>query len=188
MLLFIEEKFDSTEVINSTTVFHQAAECGSLDVLKVLLQYKPDALSLKDRSGNTILHTACLNDQIEVVRFLLHPHMDVELNVTNKFGCSPLHYACQEKRVKVVELLLNQPAIDVNVRHKYGDTPLHKACRNNHVKVVSMLINHKEIDVNIRNKNGQYAEDLTEDRNIKRMINKITQRKKIHPSSSYIKH
>ena len=177
MLLFIKENFDCNEIINSSTVFHKAAECGSLDVLKVLLEYKPDALKLKNRGGDTLLHTACFNDKVEVVQFLLQPHLNVELNVTNKFACSPLHYACEENRIQVVELLLMQPGIDVNVRHKYGDTPLHKACRNNHVKVVSMLIKQKNIDVNIRNKNKQYADDLTEDRNIKRMINKITQTK-----------
>ena len=54
-----------------------------LDVLSILLSHDNINVNLKDKSGNTALHSAALNNNLEVLTFLLE-RADADIDVQNK--------------------------------------------------------------------------------------------------------
>lgn len=66
------------------------AGSGDIDRLKAFKLAGVD-LNLADYTGNTALHVALVNDQLDCVRFLLEEGLDA--NRKNKFGQSPLMLA-----------------------------------------------------------------------------------------------
>ena len=54
-----------------------------LDVLSILLSHDNISVNLKDKSGNTALHSAALNNNLEVLTFLLE-RPDNDIDVQNK--------------------------------------------------------------------------------------------------------
>ena len=47
-----------------------------------------------DGNGYTLLHYACVEDSRSAVIPLLLAHPDIDVNVKNKYGCTPFYYAC----------------------------------------------------------------------------------------------
>ena len=73
------------------------------------------------------LHAAALNGHIEVAKFLVEQHAEVD--TTHKDGLTPLHTAAQNGHIEVVKFLVEQHA-DVNAKDQDGWTPLHTAAQN----------------------------------------------------------
>jgi len=85
-----------------------AAMMGDLEKLR---NTENGGLTVKDEFGNTLLHYAAANGQIEVVKFLVENGLDV--NVKNKYGLTPLHMASECGFVDVAKYLVSKGA-DVN--------------------------------------------------------------------------
>ena len=83
-----------------------ACAVGRLENAKMLLKYTPDLdLAAVDTTGSTALHIAALNNQIEVVKFLLGlPNIDV--NALNSVEKTPLMLAVEMGHVEMREILL----------------------------------------------------------------------------------
>eukprot|EP00027_Filamoeba_sp_ATCC50430_P008172 CAMPEP_0168554264 /NCGR_PEP_ID=MMETSP0413-20121227/7684_1 /TAXON_ID=136452 /ORGANISM="Filamoeba nolandi, Strain NC-AS-23-1" /LENGTH=943 /DNA_ID=CAMNT_0008584987 /DNA_START=182 /DNA_END=3013 /DNA_ORIENTATION=+ len=83
--------------------------------------------SLKDESGNSVLHMACLLAQLDLVLFLIRK--GAKVNEPNNKGCTPLHYACSKGsmlHVRCAEICLMNGA-KVNSKNHQNETPLHYA-------------------------------------------------------------
>lgn len=94
----------------------------------------------RNQMGETQLHVACINGNIEAVEKLLsqgHP-----VNVRDNNGWSPLHEACNHGYLEIAEILVKAGA---NVNDPGGSgcdgiTPMHDAAANGHFSVVYYLI------------------------------------------------
>ncbi|XP_053996301.1 tonsoku-like protein [Hylaeus anthracinus] len=96
----------------------------------------------KNEKGETLLHVACINGNIEAVEKLLvdgHP-----LDVRDNFGWTPLHEAANHGFVEIAKLLLQHGA-NVNDPGSImcqGVTPLHDAASCGNLSMMRLLMEH----------------------------------------------
>eukprot|EP00730_Choanoeca_flexa_P008865 TRINITY_DN12551_c0_g7_i1.p1 TRINITY_DN12551_c0_g7~~TRINITY_DN12551_c0_g7_i1.p1 ORF type:complete len:553 (+),score=143.71 TRINITY_DN12551_c0_g7_i1:144-1802(+) len=70
----------------------------------------------------SVLHEACCCGRIAVAKLLIGKGADVEIK--DKFGCTPLHLACDRKKWRTAEWLIALGA-DPKAKNNAGKTPLH---------------------------------------------------------------
>lgn len=96
----------------------------------------------RNEKGETQLHVACINGNIEIVEKLLESgHLT---NVRDHFGWTPLHEAANHGHVEIAKLLLKYGA-DVNDPGSLmcqGVTPLHDAASCGNFTMMKLLIEH----------------------------------------------
>jgi ankyrin repeat protein len=177
-------------VVNITSVddrglsaSHVAAINGSLDVMKILLEYSNTFLTLRDQEGMTSLHYACEVNQTDVVQYLIDSGADVTvrnkmgmtclhyiaingnmelatayvaenmINVATNSGLTLLHFAADMGHVAMVKYLLLKHA-NVHCRDDEGLIPLHLACISNHLDCVKVLMTIGSSYCNLRDDEG----------------------------------
>ncbi|TGJ76152.1 hypothetical protein E0Z10_g10917 [Xylaria hypoxylon] len=90
-------------------------------MLEQVLSDTPDILTKRSIYDYTILHLACLVDDVELVKHLLSIGALVEM--ANAEGDTPLHVAVKSGAWSSAELLVNK-GCQVNVKNNLGRTPL----------------------------------------------------------------
>ena len=102
-----------------------------LDVSKVQDLIKRGAdVKAENVFGQTPLHVATWNNNIEFTKFLLDAEADLEAKDVN--GRTPLNYASEFDKIEIAKLLLDAGA-EKNVMDKWKRTPLDLA-RNNEMR------------------------------------------------------
>lgn len=89
------------------------------------------------QSGTTVLHQACRQGHLQIVR-LLH-FRGALLDTTDGTGKTALHVACEEGHEGIVRYLLEQ-GIDIDRRDGAGMTPLYVAASQGREDVVALLL------------------------------------------------
>ena len=129
------------------TALHQAARCGSLKVLQLLLNNGAD-IAARDSNGNTPLHFVCGSPtskmrksdiSLKVSGLLLDNGADV--NAVNFAGRTALHFATMNEQTSLMQLLLARGA-DVTLRNRDGDAPLTLASRYGNEEIVRIFLEH----------------------------------------------
>lgn len=96
----------------------------------------------RNEKGETQLHVACINGNIEIVKKLLESgHLT---NIRDHFGWTPLHEAANHGHVEIAKLLLKYGA-DINDPGSLmcqGVTPLHDAASCGNFTMMKLLIEH----------------------------------------------
>ena len=77
-------------------------------------------INSSDKNGNTLLTYACMNGEINIVKYLLKN--DANPNCINNYRNTPLHYALSNKYYDIADLLIQNKAKD-NIKNIYGLTP-----------------------------------------------------------------
>jgi ankyrin repeat protein len=145
--------------------------------------YASDRLNVQDSEGRTKLHRAIVNQDVDLIKRLLHSGWAVD--ISDHRGNEPLHYAIIAANVEVVKLLLRfgadpdakdkrnrSPAhlavsvsgygcleqlikcgSSVSAKNDNGDSPLHLAVLSNERECIKILLKHGA-DVNLRNPQG----------------------------------
>jgi len=91
---------------NGMHVFDGAAEMGRLEVVRFLLQQRPDLLELPGVAGRTALMAAALNGHLEIVQLLIQENADSTKKLQN--GMSALDCAAEAGHHQIVHYLLEQ--------------------------------------------------------------------------------
>ena len=123
---------------------YAAAKNHNLDVVKLFISKNNFP---KNADGQTDLHIASLQDDVEVVNTLLECGMDVDLR--NVDGLTPLMCAVSEE---VAAMLVSKGA-SCEAKCLNGNTVLHIASERGLAEVVKFLLNHN-MNVDIRGKKG----------------------------------
>ena len=111
-------------------------------------------LQLTNKEKEDLLHLACENSQISLIKTLLK--CNVNINSMNAEGLSPLHLAAIKGDIEVTKLLINEGA-DIELKDsKHGSTPLLYACQNGRTKTVQTLLENGA-DINAKSSNGTRA-------------------------------
>ena len=131
------------------TALHQAARCGNVKILRMLLSNDADiAAGMSD--GNTSWHYACFfriflreldwaKIHLKVTGLLLDHGADV--NAVNLEGRAALHFATTHMQTSLTQLLLARGA-DVTLRDRNRDAPLALATRNGDIELMCILLEH----------------------------------------------
>ncbi|CAG8435088.1 2929_t:CDS:1 [Ambispora gerdemannii] len=117
----------------------------------------PRDVMATDRAGQTNLHIACQQNNLEAVKDLIDRGADI--NAQDNSDWTPLHEAAYAGHIEIVDYLLENGA-RVNAVDQEGDTPLHDACYQEHSKVVKLLLEYGA-DIEKRNDKNKKPDELT---------------------------
>ncbi len=128
------------------------------NTVKLLLTHAKINVNIKDKKGDTPLHTAIDDSNLKTIKLLL-AHPDVNVNLQNNDRYTPLHSAivnaCNDtEEIEIVKLLLAHPDINVNLQNNDGDTALHITTKSEDWEIVKLLLTNQKINVSIPNKEG----------------------------------
>ncbi|KAJ9538186.1 hypothetical protein OSB04_030919 [Centaurea solstitialis] len=105
-------------MVEQETILHLCVKLNQLEFLKLLVERMGDYefVNSKDADGNTILHLAVLDKQVETINFLLL-NTTVEVNASNTNGDTPMNILGQrpndEKDQQIIESLKRAGALEV---------------------------------------------------------------------------
>ena len=122
-----------------TVDIYEAAGSGDLAAARVLLQGRPDLVSVNILFGMTPLQWAVQKGHLDMAELLLDNKADV--NAKDILGETALHYAARNGRPDLVAILLSHGA-KINTRNKAGQTPFQLATEGNHKDVINLLGGH----------------------------------------------
>lgn len=191
-LLEIIHKFKLDELLNGKnynheTCVHLSCAANNVKVLQKLMEYGADVNAL-DWNGNTALHIAIKNGNIDCVSTLLNTtstvfeqNIDIDLSVFNDSGYTPLAVAAMKNNLKVVEMLTRK-AIQTQCLSIFDDTDanhdrnaLHIAIESNAHDVAEYLIKNDCICPLKMDKSGHTAVDLARSANAMHLVNLMEQ-------------
>ncbi|XP_071111901.1 serine/threonine-protein phosphatase 6 regulatory ankyrin repeat subunit B-like [Haliotis cracherodii] len=129
-----------------------AAQKGHRQVFDLLVTQGAD-VSLVDDDGNNVLHVACLEGHVDIVKYVLSQKV-ADINSRGRYGWTPLMVAAQKGHRQVFDLLVGEEA-DVSLVNDNRNDILHVACLGGHVDIVKYVLSQKVADINIRGRYGK---------------------------------
>lgn len=118
-----------------------AAEADKIKVIERLLDMKMSVNSV-DNSGETALHIASKNQNMEIIKFLLGKGANIQAKTTDKR--TPLHYATASEKcsIEVVEYLISKGA-KMEVLDSNDEAPIEAAIINGRMDIFNVFIKNK---------------------------------------------
>lgn len=130
---------------------HYAAEYGSFDALKLFTEYYVD-VSLIDHFGNCAAHSACINDNLRCLKYLIK--IGIPINLTHsKTNRTFAHYCCIYNSIECLHWLLIN-GIDPNALDNDGYNLAHISCLHGSAECLNCSIQH-DVDLNAKNNNNE---------------------------------
>ncbi|KRT78598.1 Ankyrin repeat-containing protein, partial [Oryctes borbonicus] len=143
--------------------FHQALLNRQFDAAKKLLP-KVD-INSKDANGNTYLLRACMNDDIDTVKWLIQN--GAKTDVLHRTGRNLLFIAIKSKHMDIIRWLADEKLFQGTTYN--GQTPLHEAVSMNQLDIVKVLVGAGE-EAAVQNQSGKTALDLAHQQNDKNIL------------------
>ena len=163
MNMFLRQNANYAQYIEGSDLLF-AAHCGALELLKLILHYRPDLLEYADNLKQTALLAACINGQVAVVDYLMavganiHARtlIPVEYQYTEIYGTWPARTARQwaehlnsDSGAKIIalfdsyyELMEHKFQLDPDYRNNFNVTHLTTAINNGDLKLIDIYIKY----------------------------------------------
>ncbi|KAK3086140.1 hypothetical protein FSP39_014133 [Pinctada imbricata] len=141
-----------------SSILFQAASLGKCKQIETILDRGVSA-EITDSEGNSFLHYAAENDQVEVIQTFCK---FCDMNIQNKVGITPLHRAVMLHNIKSIRALI-RVGVNAAIKDVNGRTVLHLAAMHNLnaqlvQELVAYIINvHSWEDLNAEDENGNNA-------------------------------
>eukprot|EP00467_Chlorarachnion_reptans_P013632 CAMPEP_0114492626 /NCGR_PEP_ID=MMETSP0109-20121206/3662_1 /TAXON_ID=29199 /ORGANISM="Chlorarachnion reptans, Strain CCCM449" /LENGTH=224 /DNA_ID=CAMNT_0001669495 /DNA_START=41 /DNA_END=715 /DNA_ORIENTATION=+ len=127
-LALLTRKYDQSDLFRCA----RGDDDWGLNVMKKLIEeggpYKLDVIDKQD--GNTLLHDACWNANLPIIRYLVEETKDKLINTQNVYGRTPLHVAMEktggDQSDEMVRILLKNGAKS-DIKDRDGRTPFDHA-------------------------------------------------------------
>ena len=120
------------------TILHHACKEGKLQTVQHLIEYFPDLMKIRDKTGCSLLLISGLSGSVELVKHLISKGC----NVTDKDndGRTVLHKACKEGKLELAQYLVESYPDLLAIRDKEGRSPFLVAGFSGSVDLVKYLI------------------------------------------------
>jgi ankyrin repeat protein len=122
-------------------------------LIETLIHEANQDLQAADGWGNTVLHSAVMLGQVEIVMHLLK--LGANSNVKNNRGETPLHLAVKYDQFEIVTHLVALGA-PINAQNNEGESALFGAVKRNNMEIVKHLLEQGG-DVSVQNNEGETA-------------------------------
>jgi len=146
---------------------------NKLNEFRDIMSHYSEIISINKPIGNkgiySPIHYASFYGYYEMMEDLMNKY-NADVNLISSNGWTPLHLSAYKGNIKIVNLLLKFKKTNFDLALPKIGTALHCACLNNNFKVVAFLL-HK-CNPNIKDDQGLFPIDITNDLNIKNIINK----------------
>ena len=86
-----------------------AVQYGYYDRVVELIEPQPHLASTPVNSNITLLHWAAINNRIEIAKYLLNKHVQIDAS-GGELNSTPLHWAIRDGKLQMVVFLLSQQA------------------------------------------------------------------------------
>ncbi|KAL0391071.1 UNVERIFIED_CONTAM: hypothetical protein Scaly_0464200 [Sesamum calycinum] len=117
---------------------HVAAAMNRVDIMEILCLGYPDInLNSVNSQGQTAVHLAAIQGQVEALQFLVS--IGSEVDVTDRDGWTPLHYAAHEGHIETSEFLLHHSVYAKYAVTKEGKTAYALAVEKGYSDLYDML-------------------------------------------------
>jgi ankyrin repeat protein len=124
---------------DANTPLHFAAQRGSTDVVRLLLDHWPDGMMAMNSRVRTPLHVAAEEGMVEVLGMLVERWPD-GVRLGDLHHDTPLHLAALSGGIDVVKLLLESWPEGIRKSGHFGNRPLHWAAGEGKTDVVRLLL------------------------------------------------
>ena len=132
-------EFDSLGISSIGNLF-KACEDGDMNSVSTILSEDMEMKTSKDVHFNTILHSAILSENENLVRYLINDiSLPTDCNNVHRF--TPLHYAVFSKSIRMVRLLINCGA-SIDPQDNSGKTPLMVSCQKGEPQICQLLLDN----------------------------------------------
>ncbi|QLH42566.1 MAG: ankyrin repeat domain-containing protein [Coxiellaceae bacterium] len=125
-----------------TQFLWEAAIAGKVELFQ-LMTVLIDDLNFRDENGNTLLHSAAISPNPQLMAWLLsfyeQRQVKVPINTLNDWCLAPIHLAASHGCSDVLDLLLSKGA-EINLAGYGQQTPLHRAYAFDKQKNVEFLL------------------------------------------------
>ncbi|TPX30946.1 hypothetical protein SmJEL517_g05626 [Synchytrium microbalum] len=135
---------------------HIAATKGHTHLVQALVEQAGAIIDLGDKEDETALGKAAYHNHVEVTRYLLKQHANV--NHHDKDRWTALHNCASRGHIEIAKLLLDAGA-NVSAQSKTGQTALMNAAAKGYLDIVQLLLENGA-NPTIQNNFGETAYDL----------------------------
>jgi len=132
----------------------KACEEGSISGVSNILSRDSELKNSRDVHLNTILHSAIISQNENMVRYLIN-EIHLPTDCTNVHRMTPIHYAIMSKSIRMVRLLINCGAF-IDPQDNSGKTPLMMACQIGDSNICQLLLDNNA-SVNLFDMSGSTA-------------------------------
>ncbi len=154
-LLDLMFQFDNIKIdifdTDNKTLLYIPIKYNYIDLINTILEYDKKTISVsicnvRDAKGNTSLHYAIKNKNLEIVRKLIQAGSNPLFENINSMNA--LHFAVYSREYDVIKFILasidNEKKINilVNSRISTGETALHFACNLQEIKIIQLLLDY----------------------------------------------
>lgn len=134
---------------------HVAAAGGHTDIVKEILNVRPEFARKYNSEGYSALHLACIKGQLDTTRELLWWDPDL-VYLRDHNGWTPLHWASMRGRVGIIGEIISINLESIELVTNHGETVLHLAVKYNQFEVLKHLKETSNIIklVNVQDNDG----------------------------------
>ena len=133
--------------VDGLTALHYAAQNGSLDIIKFLVEHGADISAQDYEQSRSVIHFAAENGDIECIKYLTEHGADLQDKDAN--GATAFHYAVMANNLEAVKYFVTKK-LDYTAKDYRGWTAMHYAANGGAFEVMKYLI-AKDLNINALN-------------------------------------
>ena len=107
---------------NVDSVLMWAARKGYNSIVRNMLDYPTTDLNCSDSCGQTVLHFAAENDNVEAVQLILADQRLQTVNQKNIYGLTPVMLAVMQNNLNALRAFVANPRVDLDTVDGLGKT------------------------------------------------------------------